>query len=47
MRRKTKEKLFNLLYRLEDLYQYDETKIGVEIGILINELQNKLLNVKK
>ena len=47
MEHKTKEKIFNLLYKLEDLYQYDETEIGLEIGKLINEIQIELLNAKK
>jgi hypothetical protein len=47
MKRKTKEKMFDLLYRLEDLYQYNETKIGREIGKIIDQLQSELLNKKK
>ena len=39
---KTKEELFNLLYGLEDLFSYDETKIGLKIGLVINKLQKEL-----
>lgn len=46
MTKKTTKKLFNLLYRLEDLYEYDNTEIGKEIGELINILQKELLRNK-
>jgi hypothetical protein len=44
MKKETQENLFNLLYLLEDLHDYDETKIGAEIGAIINQLQIELLN---
>lgn len=46
MNEKTKEKLFTLLYELEILFDYDETKLGKEIGLIINELQKELLTIK-
>jgi len=38
----TIKETLNLLYTLEDYFQYDETKKGVEIGTLINKLQKEL-----
>lgn len=32
----------NLLYTLEDKFDYDETEIGLKIGELINKLQKEL-----
>jgi len=32
----------NLLYTLEEIFKYDETKLGTEIGTLINKLQKDL-----
>jgi len=29
---------------LEDIYDYDNTKVGKEIGELVNKLQTELLN---
>jgi len=43
MTKETRKKLFNLLYRLEDLYEYDSTEMGKEIGELINTLQLELI----
>ena len=37
------ENILDLLYRLEDLYQYDETDIGREIGKIINQIQIEYL----
>jgi len=34
--------VLDLLYKLEDYFQYDETKKGIEIGTLINKLQKEL-----
>lgn len=36
----TKKELLDLLYTLEDKFEYNETKIGLRIGLLINELQS-------
>ena len=36
------EKTLNLLYTLEDEFEYDDTKLGLKIGETINELQNAL-----
>ena len=44
MKKKTQKELFNILYRLEDIYDYDNTKLGKEIGKLVNKLQTELLN---
>jgi hypothetical protein len=44
MEQKTKEKLFELLYKLEDYFDYNKTDWGKEIGELINKLQKELLN---
>jgi hypothetical protein len=44
MNEETQKNLFNLLYSLEDLHNYDETKIGAKIGAIINQLQEQLLN---
>ena len=46
MKEKTKKELFDLLYKLEDYFDYDETDWGKEIGKLVNKLQNELI-VKK
>ena len=46
MNEKTKEKLFTLLYELEILFDYDKTKLGKEIGLMINKLQKELLTTK-
>ena len=44
MEKETQKELFNILYRLEDIYDYDNTKLGKEIGELVNKLQTELLN---
>lgn len=44
MEKKTKEELFDLLYKLEDYFDYDKTTWGKEIGELINKLQKQLIN---
>lgn len=36
------QQLLNLLYRLEDLHEYDETEIGNLIGLHVDKLQDKL-----
>jgi len=43
MTKETRKKLFNLLYRLEDLYEYDNTQMGKELGELISVLQVELI----
>jgi hypothetical protein len=43
MKKTTQTELFDLLYTLEDKFEYDETKAGLRIGLLINDLQNELL----
>ena len=35
-----KEKLFTILYNLEDYLEYDQTQMGRELGNFINELQD-------
>lgn len=44
MEQKTKEELFNLLYKLEERFDYDETALGLEIGRIIDKLQKELLS---
>ena len=44
MNKETQKELFNLLYRLEDIYDYDNSDLGKEIGELVNKLQKDLLN---
>ena len=44
MTKELQEKLFTLLYELEDYFDYDETNWGKEIGEITNELQIELLN---
>ena len=43
MKQQTQSELFNLLYRLEELFDYDKEELGKEIGLLINKLQEELL----
>lgn len=43
MKEQTQNELFNLLYDLEDFFEYDETEQGKQVGELINKLQNELL----
>ena len=42
MKTQTQEQLFALLYQLEDLFEYEKTEYGKEIGQLINKLQDEL-----
>ena len=44
MKKETKEELFDLLYSLEDFFEYDTTEKGKQIGTLIHQLQEELLN---
>ena len=44
MKEETKKELFELLYKLEDYFDYDESDLGKEIGWLINKLQKEYLN---
>lgn len=46
MKEQTKEELFNLLYKLEDYFDYNKTDWGKEIGQLVNKLQKELINNK-
>jgi hypothetical protein len=46
MKKETQEQLFDLLYSLEDFFEYDTTEKGTQIGTLINQLQEELLNIK-
>ena len=32
----------NILYKVEDYLDYDMTELGIEVGELINKLQNEL-----
>ena len=34
--------VLTLLYDLEILHEYDETEIGLKVGLMINELQKTL-----
>ena len=43
MEKTTQKELFDLLYSLEDKFEYDETKMGLKIGLLINTSQKELL----
>jgi hypothetical protein len=45
MKPETQQELFNLLYKLEDFFDYDETNFGKEIGLLLNKLQEELLKI--
>lgn len=42
-----KEKLWSILYNLEDYLEYDKTKMGKELGLLINELQKCKITIKQ
>jgi hypothetical protein len=42
-----KEKLFTMLYNLEDYLEYDRTEIGRELGNFINELQDCNIIIRK
>ena len=39
-------KTLDLLYKVEDYLEYDETKLGLEVGLFINELQKELITYK-
>ena len=43
MKEKTKKELFDLLYKLEDYFDYDETDWGKEIGSILDKLQTELI----
>jgi hypothetical protein len=45
MKPETQQELFNLLYQLEDFFDYDETNFGKEIGLLLIKLQEELLKI--
>jgi hypothetical protein len=47
MKKQTEEELFDLLYSLEDYFEYDTTEEGLKIGTLINKLQKELLSQSK
>ena len=38
----TQIEILNFLYKLEDKFEYDQTEIGLEVGELINKIQNQL-----
>ena len=40
------EKLWTILYNLEDYLNYDETPMGKKLGNLINELQECKIIIK-
>lgn len=42
--KQTQEELFNLLYSLEEIFDYDKEPMGKQIGELINKLQVELLS---
>ena len=42
-----KEKLWSILYNLEDYLEYDKTKMGKELGLFINELQKCKITIKQ
>ena len=44
MNKKELKELLNLLYNVENKFNYDETKIGLTVGLIINKLQNNLKN---
>lgn len=39
------KKVLNLLYKVEDYLEYDQTELGLEVGLFINELQNELFKL--
>ncbi len=39
-------KTLDLLYRIEDYLEYDQTELGLEVGLFINELQKQSSNKK-
>jgi hypothetical protein len=42
-KQKLDNEVLNLLYELEILHEYNETKTGLKIGLLINKLQKQLI----
>ena len=42
MNKKETRELLDLLYRLEDIHEYDNTEIGGLIGIQVDKLHNHL-----
>tara|TARA_B110000285_G_scaffold146302_1_gene163350 strand:+ start:227 stop:364 length:138 start_codon:yes stop_codon:yes gene_type:complete len=42
MTRKEVQQVVNLLYRLEEIYEYNNTDIGSLIGAHVDRLQDKL-----
>lgn len=42
-----KEELWKVLYNLEDHLEYGETKIGKELSLFINKLQNCKIEITK
>lgn len=40
------EKLWKMLYNIEDYLEYDKTNIGKELGEFINKLQNCDIKIK-
>jgi hypothetical protein len=47
MKLETENELFDLLYDLEDFFEYDETELGKRVGEIINKLQKELINPLK
>lgn len=43
---KMEEKLWTILYNLEDYLEYDETQMGRKLGNFINELQECKIKIK-
>ena len=41
-----KEKLWSILYNLEDYLEYDKTEMGKELGLFINQLQKCEIQIK-
>ena len=41
------EKLWKMLYNIEDYLQYDNTKMGKKLGNFINDLQQYKVIIKK
>ena len=44
---KMEEKLWNMLYDLEDYLEYDETQMGRKLGKFIDELQVCKIKIKR
>ena len=41
-----KEKLWSILYNLEDYLEYDKTEMGKKLGLFINQLQKCEIQIK-